>query len=76
MTTFDLKKFGLTTLAVITLAFSSTAFVNAEDAAEKPAKPMTCKQEAKAQGLKGADAKNHIKECKKARKAAKKDADK
>lgn len=67
---FKKLTFVVALVSAVGLTAMPFATVSAADAA-KPAKQMTCKEEAKAKGLKGDDAKKHVKECKKERKAAK-----
>lgn len=74
----QIKKFKALGISLITVAALLAAPIStsyAADAAKKDAKPMTCKQEAKKAGLKDkSEVKKFIKECKKSRKAAKKEA--
>ena len=59
----------LSAIGTIVMPFT---LVQAEGDAAKPAKQMSCKQEAKKQGLKKqADVKAYVKECEQKRKAAK-----
>lgn len=58
-------------LSITALTFSVSASEPAADAAKKPAKEVSCKQEAKNKGIKDkAEAQTFIKQCEEKRKAA------